>query len=318
MHDHRREDNFALAILLNGVFTAIEVVGGVLTNSLAILADALHDLGDSTALTIAWIAEKQSNRPADIRRTFGYRRLSLLSALFAASVLIVGTLLILIQAVPRLFHPAQVSAQGMIGLALLGLLFNTIGFLRLNRGESINEKVLSLHLLDDVLGWLTILIGGIVISVWKLYIVDPLLTIAVGVFTLWRVGRNLKETLNLLLQGVPMKINLEELKAALLRIEGVQDVHDMHVWSLDGEKNVFTGHLVVIPSLLEPDQVELTKSRIRETLSGHNIEHSTLELERDQVCLSVRCGIEDARGSQIEATGMKARYTCDNLKPLLR
>lgn len=296
MHDLRREKYFEIAILLNGAFTAIEIVGGVLTNSLAILANALHDLGDSTALTIAWIAEKQSRRPADARRTFGYRRLSLLSALFASSVLIVGTLLILIQAIPRLFNPSQVHAQGMIGLALFGVVFNTIGFLRLNRGESLNEKTLSLHLLDDVFGWLTILIGSIVINIWKLYVIDPVMTIAVGLFTLWRVGRNLKETLNLLLQGVPTKINLQELKSDLLQIEGIQDVHDMHVWSLDGEKNVFSGHLVVSTSLLERDQVELTKHRIRESLRSHHIDHSTIELESDQSCPSTRCDIDDARG----------------------
>lgn len=294
MHDHAREKNFGIAIFLNVSFTIIEIVGGLLTNSLAILADALHDFGDSIALTASWIAEKNAGRPPDARRTFGYRRLSLLSALFAGSFLVAGSLFILSRAIPRLLNPQPVYAPGMIGLAIVGVIFNGIGFFRLKRGQSMNEKVLSWHLLDDVLGWSIVLIGSIVMQIWGIYGIDPAMTIGVMVYVLWGVGRNLRETLNILMQGVPAHINTGALKTALLDLEGVRGVHDLHVWSLEGENDVFSGHVVVDPALLDVDRLEETKRRIRAALSEHHIEHSTIELEGDDQCSGINCEMTEA------------------------
>lgn len=294
-HEHSREANIKVAIALNVTFTIIELIGGILTNSLAILSDALHDLGDSVALITSLMLEKKAASPADKKRTFGYGRLSLFSALFAAAVLIGGSLAILSQAIPRLLNPEHVNAPGMIGLAIVGIIFNGIGFFRLKRGSSQNEKVLSWHLLDDVLGWSTILIGAIIIQFWDNHRIDPLLTIGFTMFTLWGVGKNIKETLNIFLQGVPAHINIPTIKRKLLAITGVEAVHDIHVWSLEGETDIFTGHIVVNDrSLQQPNAI---KQRIKQTLANSHIEHSTIELENTELCSGIECDpLEDNSG----------------------
>lgn len=289
-HNHNREKNIKIAVFLNVAFTIIEIIGGLWTNSLAILSDALHDFGDSVVLISSWVLERKSAAPADKKRTFGYRRLSLISALLAAVVLVVGSLFILSQAIPRFMNPEHVYAPGMIGLAIVGLIFNGIGFYRLKKGSSMNEKVLSWHLLDDVLGWSVILIGAIIIQFWDNHIIDPLMTIGFTAFTLWGVGKNIKETLNIFLQGVPAHINSEGIKQDLLSIPGVKGVHDIHVWSLEGETDIFTGHVVVDPSLLkDPDNA---RQQIKESLTKNHIEHSTIELESETFCSGDECEVE--------------------------
>lgn len=286
---HSREKNIKIAVLLNVSFTIIEIIGGLWTNSLAILSDALHDFGDSVVLISSWILERKSTAPADKKRTFGYRRLSLVSALLAAIILVVGSLFILSQAIPRLMNPEHVYAPGMIGLAIVGLIFNGIGFFRLKKGESMNEKVLSWHLLDDVLGWSVILIGAIIIQFWDNHIIDPLMTIGFILFTLWGVGKNIRETLNIFLQGVPSHIDAEDIKQDLLSISGVKGVHDIHVWSLEGETDIFTGHIVVDSSLLnDPDNA---RKLIKESLIKNHIEHSTIELESETFCSGDECEV---------------------------
>ena len=288
-HNHSREKNIKVAIFLNVTFTIIEVIGGLWTNSLAILSDALHDFGDSVALIASWILERKSQKHADSKRTFGYQRLSLFSALFAALVLVGGSIFILTQTIPRLITPEHVNAPGMIALAVMGIVFNGIGFYRLKKGGSMNEKVLSWHLLEDVLGWSVILIGAVVIQFWDYHLIDPLLTIGFILFTLWGVVRNIKETINIFLQGVPSHINSVEVKQALLAIPGVLGVHDMHIWSLEGETDIFTGHIVVDPELLK--DINDTKKRIKELLKKYHIEHSTIELENKELCSGSECEI---------------------------
>lgn len=288
-HNHR-EKNIGIAVTLNVSFTIIEIIGGLLTNSVAILADALHDFGDSIALITSYFLERQAKKPADKKRTFGYARLSLLSAFISAIVLILGSLFILSQAIPRLLNPEEVYAPGMIVLAVIGILFNGAAFLRLKKGSSLNEKVISWHMLDDVLGWSTILIGSIAIQIWNLPILDPLMTIGFLTFTLWGVTKNLRESLNIFLQGVPAHINIEAIKSDLLAIDGVTAVHDVHVWSLEGETDILTAHVAVSKELLsKPDE---TRVALKQRLEGHHIEHSTLELEGETFC-SGECKNED-------------------------
>ncbi|MCW4031477.1 MAG: cation diffusion facilitator family transporter [Candidatus Bathyarchaeota archaeon] len=162
-----REDKVRNATFFNIAFTVLELVGGLLTNSLAILSDALRDSGDSIALLVSWLFEREAHRVPDISRTFGYQRLSLFSAFFSASVLIGGSVIIIFQAIPRLFNPEWVNSFGMMAIAVIGILFNGAGFFLLKQGESLNEKVLSWHFLEDVLGWVGILVGGIIIFFWK-------------------------------------------------------------------------------------------------------------------------------------------------------
>jgi cobalt-zinc-cadmium efflux system protein len=275
------------AAALNILFTVIEFIGGLLTNSLALMADALHDLADSFALIIAWFAEKKAKKPATSKMTFGYRRLSLLSAVFATIVLIAGSLLILSQAIPRLINPEPVNAEGMLLIAIIGIIINGLGFVRLKKGMSQSEKILSWHLLEDILGWVALLIGAVIINFWNEPIIDPIMTIGFTIFVLWGVSRNAKETFNLLLEGVPAYIDIDKVKDSILSIEGVKRVHDVHIWSLEGETDILTAHVVVENKYLqEPDTI---KQSIKSKLKELHIEHSTLELEGEGVCSETVC-----------------------------
>jgi cobalt-zinc-cadmium efflux system protein len=283
-----REKRVRFAAFLNLAFTVLELVGGFWTNSLAILSDALHDFGDSIALFASWLFERGAKRSPDTSRTFGYQRLSLFSALFSASILIGGSIIIIFQAIPRFFNPETVNASGMVGLAFIGIIFNGAGFFLLKKGESLNEKVLSWHLLEDMLGWVGILVGGVIIYFWKLYLLDPILTVGLTAFILYNVAKNLKEAINILMQGVPKHINLEAVKKDLLAIKGVIGIHDIHIWSLEGETDVFTAHVVLDDETLK-NRPEQTKETIKETLQKHHIEHSTIEIESRYHCAGMVC-----------------------------
>jgi cobalt-zinc-cadmium efflux system protein len=283
-----REVRVRFAAFVNFAFTIIEIVGGLWTNSLAILSDALHDFGDSIALLVSWLFERGAKRAPDARYTFGYQRLSLFSALFSAFVLVGGSIVIIFQAIPRFFNPESVNAFGMVGIAVIGITFNGLGFFLLKRGESLNEKVLSWHLLEDVLGWIGILVGGIIIYFWKFYLIDPIMTVALTVFILYNVAKNLKEAISILLQGVPKHINLEAVKQDIKAVKGVLEMHDIHIWSLEGETDVFSAHVVVDEETLEK-RPQLTKQTIKETLEKHHIEHSTIELEGKDQCTGMVC-----------------------------
>jgi len=283
-----REERVRFAAFLNVAFTVLEIVGGLWTNSLAILSDALHDFGDSIALLVSWLFERGAKRSPDTSRTFGYQRLSLFSALFSASILIGGSIVIIFQAIPRLFNPELVNAFGMVGIAVIGIIFNGAGYFILKKGESLNEKVLSWHLLEDVLSWVGILVGGVIIYFWKFYLLDPILTVGLTAFILYNVTKNLREAINILMQGVPKHINLEAVKKDLSAIKGIIDIHDIHIWSLEGETDVFTAHVVLDDETLKK-QPEQTKQTIKETLQKHHIEHSTIEIESKYHCAGTVC-----------------------------
>jgi cobalt-zinc-cadmium efflux system protein len=264
-HHVPRGSNILFAAILNFSFTIIEIIGGILTNSVAILSDALHDLGDSIALFTAYIAEKQSKRSPDKKRTFGYARISVFSALFSAVVLIVGSIFILIEAIQRLFSPEPVHATGMMLLAALGLGANLVAFFRMRKGLSANEKVLTWHLLEDVVGWAAVLVGAIIIYFTDFYLIDPILTVGYTLFILWGVYGGLKNVINILMQGTPASVDIEKIKQTILDVEEVQSLHDIHVWSLDGEHNVLTCHAVL----------------------GNCCNHSTLLIQQSSVRLKV-------------------------------
>ncbi len=283
-----REKRVRFAAFVNFAFTIVEIVGGLWTNSLAILSDALHDFGDSIALLVSWLFERGAKRAPDTRYTFGYQRLSLFSALFSAAVLVGGSIVIIFQAIPRFFSPESVNAFGMVGLAVVGIAFNGAGFFLLKRGESLNEKVLSWHLLEDVLGWIGILVGGLIIYFWNFTLIDPIITVALTAFILFNVARNLREAISILLQGVPKHINLEAVKQDIKAIKGVLDMHDIHIWSLEGETDVFSAHVVVDDETLEK-RPQQTKQTIKDALKKHHIEHSTIELEGKGQCTGMVC-----------------------------
>jgi cobalt-zinc-cadmium efflux system protein len=291
-----REERVRFAAFLNLGFTIVELVGGLWTNSLAILSDALHDFGDSIALLVSWFFERGAKKSPNAKYTFGYQRLSLFSALFSASILVGGSIIIIFQAIPRFLNPEPVNAFGMVGIAIVGIVFNGAGFFLLKKGQSLNEKVLSWHLLEDVLGWVAILVGGIIIYLWQSYLIDPIMTVALTTFILFNVAKNLKEAISILLQGVPKHINIEAVKKDINAVEGVIGIHDIHIWSLEGETDVFTAHVILDDEILEkrPQQI---KQIIKAALLKHHIEHSTIELEAKGQCTGMVC--EERRNSRI-------------------
>lgn len=280
-HDHQGEvENIKVAFFLNFGFAIIEVIGGFLTNSVAILSDAVHDLGDSLSLGLAWYFQKFSTKKSDNVYTYGYRRFSLVGALANSLVLIVGSIFILTEAVPRIFNPTQPDAQGMILLAILGIAVNGAAMLRLRRGKSINAKVVSLHLMEDVLGWIAVFVGAVIMHFWNVPIIDPILSLLIAGYILLNVFKNMKELFRILLQGAPQEISSDEIQAEILKIDSVKDVHDVHLWSVDGIYNVMTIH-IVLNQKKSMDELTLVKDKIRTTLKNNGIEHVTMEFETD-------------------------------------
>ncbi len=283
-HGHKDVKNIKVAFFLNLSFTIIEFIGGIMTNSVAILSDAVHDLGDSFSLGLSWYFQKLAKRPRTKSYTYGFKRFSLLGAIINSVILVVGSVLILMNAIPRLVHPQQPDVKGMLLLAVLGVIVNGVAALRLRKGESLNEKVVSLHLLEDVLGWAAVLIGAGVMYFVDAPFIDPLLSIAISGFILFNVYRNIRQSLRIILQGSPEMISVDEIEKAILKIDNVVDVHDLHVWSVDGQYNVLTVH-VVFSDTLPMEQLHNLKSNVREKLLSLGVQHCTIELETSgEVC----------------------------------
>jgi cobalt-zinc-cadmium efflux system protein len=281
--------NIKAAFLLNTGFIILEMVGGLLTNSMAILSDALHDLGDSLSLGLTWYFQKLSGRKKDRHYSFGYKRFSLLGAVVNSVVLVTGSVLVLNETVPRLFNPQPSDARGMFVLALLGILVNGFTALKLHRGKSISEKVVTLHLLEDVLGWAAVLIGSIVMILTRLSIIDPILSLLITLLILFNVFKNLRMIFRVFLQAVPKEINLEQIEKKILAVPGVSSIHDLHIWTLDGQYNILTLHLIVedIKNVLELKKI---KQEIKSLLKDSNIQHITVEIESpDDECYLDSC-----------------------------
>ena len=279
-HQHQHSDvkNIKVAFFLNVTFTIVEIIGGFFTNSIAILSDAVHDLGDSLSLGMAWYFQKKAKKGSDKLFSYGYKRFSLLGAIINSIVLIVGSIFILTEAIPRLFHPEQAEVKGMFLLAILGLIVNGAAVLRLKKGHSINEKVVSLHLLEDVLGWAAILVGSIVMFFFDLPIIDPIMSVFIAIFVLNNVYKNIKQTLHIILQGIPEKLDISLITNHIEQLDGVQNVHDLHVWSVDGNYNVLTLH-VVLSEKLEMEKLAKLKVLNRQKLEQSGIQHVTIEFE---------------------------------------
>jgi cobalt-zinc-cadmium efflux system protein len=276
-HDHGT-GNLRTAFFINLFFAIIELVGGILTNSVAILSDALHDFGDSLSLGAAWYLQGKSQKERDQTYTYGYKRFSLLGAFFNSIVLIIGSVFIIREAIERLMHPEQPDARGMLVLAVLGILFNGAAMLRLKKGNSINERVVSLHFLEDVLGWAAVLIGALIMLFVDVPVLDPILSLAIACFVLLNVYRNLKPALKIILQGIPDEAHEEEIRRLIMEKTQVAGIHDFHLWSLDGEHNVVTMHVVVTESLSLKDAEHL-KEKIKEELKSLHVAHATIEIE---------------------------------------
>ncbi|MFP3853061.1 MAG: cation diffusion facilitator family transporter [Anaerolineales bacterium] len=282
-HRHSHADSSAgrgiqTAFFLNLGFTILEIIVGLWTNSVAILSDSVHDLGDSLSLGLSWWLERYSRRSSDERFSYGYRRFSLLGALVQITILIGGSLLVLSETIPRLLDPEPTNALGMALFALVGIAVNGAAVLRLRQGQTLNEQVVAWHLLEDVLGWVAVFIVGVTLVFFDLPILDPILSVLITGYVLYNVIRNFRSTLSLFLQAVPEDIELEDFESRMRALPKVLSTHHTHVWSLDGEHHVLTSHIVV-PDNMNPEEIVQVKCELRELSEGLSLEHTTFEIE---------------------------------------
>lgn len=288
-HHHNATGNIKTAFFLNFGFTILEIIGGFYTNSVAILSDALHDLGDSLSLGLSWYFQKLSTKKRNNSFTFGYKRFSIMGAVINALVLVVGSVLIIKEAIPRILDPVQPDTAGMMLFAVVGVLVNGAAVLKLRTGDSLNERVVSMHLLEDVLGWIAVMVGSIIMHFKSIPILDPILSLGIALFILINVYKSLKTAFKIILQATPENCNPEEIKTHLKAMEEVKDVHDIHVWTMDGNYNVLTTHIVLENSYNLKELANL-KEKIRMVLRGDHIQHCTIEFETaDEVCRHVDC-----------------------------
>lgn len=284
-HGHAPEATAALrtAFLLNVGFTVVETVGGWWSGSVAVLGDALHDLGDCLVLGLAWYLQRLSKRGRDAAYSYGYGRYAMLGGWLAAWVLIAGALGLAIASVPRLLNPVMPRTGPMLAVATFGLAMNALAAWQLHRGRSLNERGAYLHLLEDVLGWAAVLLGAVVIRYTGWAVVDPLLSLGIALFILVNAARTLRQGTAILMQRDPVQVDAGTVRDALLQVPGVRGVHDQHAWSLDGSYTVLTVHLVV--EALDAEALQRVKALARTALHGLGIHHATIELERPgEVC----------------------------------
>lgn len=268
----------AIALCLNLGFALIELVGGLWTNSVAILSDALHDFGDAMAMLIALGLEKLSQKKSDQNFSYGYKRFSTLGAVITGGILVVGSIVILFEAVPRIFNPTQPHADGMILLALLGVLVNGYAALKVAKGTSLNEKMLMWHMIEDVLGWVMVLVGSIVMKFFDIPQIDAGMAILLASWILFNVVRNLKEAFKVFLMAVPSHLETSFVEAEIKKYPQVKDVHHAHIWSLDGENHIYTAH-IVMDSMQDMAKVEELKAKIKKDLKVFGVYEATLEIE---------------------------------------
>ena len=287
MHDHThaaRSQRMGWAFLLNLSFSIIEFIGGWLPNSTAIMADAVHDLGDSLSIGSGWLLDRLGNRKPDSQFTYGYRRLSLVGALVNGLVLISGSIWVISEALPRLLDPVMPHTEGMIALAVLGVTVNSFAAYKLKAGKTLNEKILNWHLMEDVFGWLAVLLVALVMPIVDMPILDPLLSVGFTLFILINVVKTVLKTGRLFIQATPNANTVDTITQSLRSLDKVESVHHLHLWSLDGEQHVLTAHIRAYPLDSLEDYSSL-KETIHTALSSEDIAHTTIEIElSDERC----------------------------------
>ena len=283
----KTEKNILIAFLLNLLFSVFEFAGGIFTGSVAIMSDSVHDMGDAASIGISWFLEKKSKKQPDETYTYGYARYSVIGSVITTLILLIGSCFVAYNAVSRIIAPTAIHYDGMILFALVGAAVNFCAAFFTREGDSLNQKAVNLHMLEDVLGWIVVLVGAIVMRFTDFAIIDPILSIAVAVFIFVNALKTLKEALNLFLEKTPQNISVAEIKEHLMEMEGVLDVHHIHLWSLDGSHNYATMHIVTDA---EPSQI---KAAIRTELQEYGIDHATLELEEEwEHCREKHCHME--------------------------
>ena len=240
MNNMKTEMNILIAFILNITFSIFEFIGGILTNSVAIFSDSIHDLGDALSIGISYFLEKKSKKMANKKYTYGYVRYSVLGGVITTVILIVGSILVIFNATKRFFNPVNVNYNGMILFGVIGVILNFIAAYVTREGNSINQKAVNLHMLEDVLGWIIVLIGALIMNFTDIKIIDSIMSIGVALFVLFNALKNLKMVLDLFLVKTPVDIDIDEIKEHLLKIKDVEDIHHIHVWSIDGYNNYAT------------------------------------------------------------------------------
>lgn len=279
MMDQESSKKMLIVFSVNLIFSAIEFFFGFLFNSIAIMTDAVHDLGDALSIGLATYFEKLSTREANDQYSFGHQRFSLLGALVTAVILLGGSSVILVTAVPRLLDPVEVNHEGMFWLSLFAIAANGFSAWLMSRGESHNESLLNLHMLEDVLGWVGVLLVSVLLNYTDWYFLDPLLSIGIASFIIYKTWPLFKETIEIFLEATPRNLSREKIEETILSIEGVTNVSHLHVWSIDGKEHAMT--VTVSTSVEGMEQIETIKDQIRNNLSDYAVHHSTIEVVYD-------------------------------------
>lgn len=273
--------NLLIATLMNFTITGAEVVGGIVSNSLALLSDALHNLSDAIATLIAYIAFRYSKKPSDQKKTFGYKRVQILAAFFNAIVLIVISFYLFYEAILRLQEPEPIKGLIMFIVATIGLIANLVAVILLRKGsrDNLNIRAAYLHLLGDTLSSVAVIIGGVLIYFFEWFWIDPVITILIGLYILKETWQILKETVDILMQAAPREVNLELLKDKIENLEEVSDIHHVHIWKLDDRSIHFECH-VDLSENLDLKRTEIIRQKIARLLMDEfNISHITIQFE---------------------------------------
>ena len=280
----KTEKNILIAFILNLSFGIFEFFGGLFTNSIAIVSDSIHDIGDALSIGISYFLEKKSKKKPDNKYTYGYIRYSVIGSLITTVILLLGSVFVIIGAIKRIINPVDINYNGMIIFGIFGAIVNFLAAYFTREGHSLNQKAVNLHMLEDVLGWVIVLVGAIIMKFTDISIIDPILSIVVALFIFINAFKTFKTILDLFLEKTPSSIDISELKGHILEIEGVNDVHHIHVWSIDGYNNYATMHVVAEKNIIK------LKENIREKLKEHEISHVTIEIEdKDEKCTEITC-----------------------------
>lgn len=286
----KSEKGILIVFLLNLIFSIFELVGGLVTGSVAIISDCVHDIGDALGIGISYFFEKKSKRQPDEKYTYGYLRYSLLGSFVITALLITGSAAVIINSVKRLFNPVEINYDGMLIFAFAGVCVNLLAFFFVHGGHSLNTRAVRLHMLEDVLGWVVVLVGAVFMKFTDLSFVDPLMSIGVSAFIFTSAVKSLKQVLCIFLERVPKGLCVEHIKDSLCAIEGVRDVHHFHLRSLDGRINHASVHIVT------DGNTAAIKEKVRNCLGEYGISHSVIETESvGEVCNSKKCLINTKR-----------------------
>ena len=289
----KTEKNIFIAFLLNLSFAVFELFGGIFTGSVAILSDAIHDIGDAASIGLSYFLEKKSKRQPDEKYTYGYARYSIIGSAITTLILLLGSALVIYNAISRIITPAEINYDGMIVFAVFGVIINLCAAFVTREGDSLNQKAVNLHMLEDVLGWIVVLVGAIVMRFTDISIIDPLMSVGVAIFIIINSVENLKEVIDLFLEKTPNGIDVCEIKEHIMEIDGVIDVHHIHLWSMDAHANYATMHVVTDANAHE------IKDAIKKELTEHGISHATLELETsDEHCHEEDCHTKNTSASE--------------------